>query len=167
MAEEFKVIETQEDLDKIIQKRLAQKDREIAETYKDYLSPEKVKDLKADYEKKLEDAKKLVEDANAKLADHDKVVNDLTKRAQDAETSLLKSNIAQEAGIPFKLADRLRGSNADEIKKDAEEFLESMKTTKTAPLRTGEVVGAHAPGTTKDAAMLGMLTQLNEQMLTN
>ena len=31
MSENFKVIETQEELDKIIQKRLAQKDREAAE----------------------------------------------------------------------------------------------------------------------------------------
>ena len=46
---EFKVIETQEELDKIIKSRLAQKDREVAESYKDYLSPEKAEALKADY----------------------------------------------------------------------------------------------------------------------
>ena len=51
MSENFKVIETQEELDKIIKSRLAQKDREIAESYKDYLSPEKAEALKADYEK--------------------------------------------------------------------------------------------------------------------
>ena len=32
---DFKVIETQEDFDKAIQKRLAQKDRELEEQYKD------------------------------------------------------------------------------------------------------------------------------------
>ena len=51
MSEEFKVIETQEQLDKIIQKRLAQKDRELADMYKEYLSPEKAAELKSEYEK--------------------------------------------------------------------------------------------------------------------
>ena len=54
MSDEFKVIETQEDFDKAIQKRLAQKDRELEEKFKDYLAPDKVSALKEEYEKKLE-----------------------------------------------------------------------------------------------------------------
>ena len=37
---EFTPIETQEDFDKAIKSRLAQKDRVLAEKYKSYLSPE-------------------------------------------------------------------------------------------------------------------------------
>ena len=169
---DFKVIETQEELDKIIKKRLEQKDREAAEQYKDYLSPEKVEDLKKDYEKKLEDANKLVEDANklvenanAKLADHDKVVSDLTQRAQTAETTLLKSRIAHEKGLPYELAGRLMGSTEEELAKDAESLSAILKTSPAAPLHTNELAGGRAPGqSNSQAALLGMLSQLNEQL---
>ena len=161
---EFKVIETQEELDKIIQKRLAQKDRELAEMYKEHLSPEKVTELKAEYEKRLEEVKKALESANSKLKDHDKVVSDLTERATKAETSLLKGKIAHEAGLPLEIAARLVGSTEEELKKDAETLSQIIKPTSTAPLRTTEVAGNHAPATTKDAAMYGLLSQLSEQI---
>lgn len=168
MSENFKVIETQEELDKIIQKRLAQKDREAAEQFKDYLSPEKAADLKAEFEKRLEESKKLLDEANAKLADHDKVVSDLTQRAQTAERSLLKSKIAHESGLPFELAGRLVGNNEDELKKDAETLTAILKPSQTAPLHTGEHKAGGAPqSTNSNAAMLGLLSQLNEQLQPN
>ena len=52
---DFKVIETQEDFDKAIQKRLDQKDRELAEKYKDYLAPEDVAKLTAEHEKAVQE----------------------------------------------------------------------------------------------------------------
>ena len=159
----FKVIETQEELDKIIQKRLAQKDREVAELYKEYLSPEKAAELKSEYEKRIDEVQKTLENANAKLKDHDKTVSDLTERAQKAESTLLKSKIAHESGIPYELAGRLVGTTEEELKKDAEALASIIKPTQTAPLRTGEV-GGHAPENTKNAAMLGLLSQLNGQM---
>ena len=59
---DFKPIETQEDFDKMIQKRLEQKEREVLERFKDYSSPDDVAALKADFEKKIkesEDAHKM------------------------------------------------------------------------------------------------------------
>lgn len=162
MSEDFKVIETQEDLDKIIQKRLAQKDREAAETYKDYLSPEKVKELKDSYESQLEKSKKDLEDAMEKIKGNDQIVSDLTQRAQIAETSLLKNKIAHEKGLPLELAGRLMGSTQEELEKDAETLSAVLKPVHTAPLHTGEVKGA--AGANTSSAMLGLLSSLNEQM---
>ena len=164
MSEEFKVIETQEQLDKIIQKRLAQKDRELADMYKEYLSPEKAVELKSEYEKRLDEVQKTLSDTNAKLKDHDKIVSDLTERATKAETSLLKGKIAHEAGLPFEIAGRLMGANEEELKKDAEALSAIIKPTSTAPLRTTEVKSTHAPANTSDAAMYSLLSSLNEQM---
>lgn len=167
---EFKVIETQEDLDKIIQKRLAQKDREIEETYKDYLSPEQVEDIKNDYQKKLDDANKFVEDAKVKLANHDKEVSDLTERAQQAETSLLKGKIALAKGIPYELANRLVGSTEEELTQDAEgiaKLIGGKQQQPTAPLYTNEA-GSRTPlASNNDAALLGMLSQISEQIQSN
>ena len=53
---EFKVIETQEEFDSAIQKRLAHKEREVSERFKGYLSPDDVKALTADYDGKLSKA---------------------------------------------------------------------------------------------------------------
>lgn len=161
---DFKVIETQEEFDKAIQKRLAQKDRELEEQYREYLSPDKVEELKAEYENRLEDANKLLESANAKLKDHDKIVSDLTLRAQTAETSLLKSKIAIEKGVPFRLAEKLEGSNEEELSKDAENMVKEFENSrpKAAPLYSSEV--NHAAGATaSDAAMLSMLHSLTQK----
>ena len=45
---EFTPITTQEEFDKAIQKRLAQKEREMTESFKEYMSPDDVKTLKAE-----------------------------------------------------------------------------------------------------------------------
>ena len=161
--EDFKVIETQEELDKIIQKRLAQKDRETAETYKDYLSPEKAKELKDSYEDKL---KKSEEDFNAlkdSLTMKDTEISDLTQRALNAESSLLKNKIAHEKGLPLELAGRLVGATQEELEKDAEALSSIIKPTHTAPLHTGDVRGSGS-GATDMAAYSGLLSALNEQM---
>ena len=121
---EFTPIETQEDFDKAIKSRLAQKDRELAEKYKDYLSPEKAEAMKADYEKKLEEANKTVKEAQDKIKGIDQTVSELTQRAEKAETSLLKNQIAIECELPIKSAHRLVGTTEEELKADAERLKE-------------------------------------------
>lgn len=133
MSENFKVIETQEELDKIIKSRLAQKDREVAETYKDYLSPEKVEAMKADYGKQLEEADKRVKEAQDKLKTFDDTVSELTKRAETAEVSLLKNKVAIENNVPISSAYRLIGTTEEELKADAIKFLEEQGQSKTKP----------------------------------
>ena len=155
--DEFKVIETQEDFDRAIQKRLAQKDKEAAEQYKEYLSPDKVSALKDEYEKKLADANKALKEAQEKLASHDQVVSDLTSRAVAAESDLLKSRIAHESGVPFELAGRLVGSNEEELKADAEKFASFLAPKTAPPLHSSD-----AP-TNTNAGLAGMLSQINSQ----
>lgn len=117
---EFTPINTQEEFDKAIKSRLAQKDRELAEKYKDYLSPEDAKSMKDDYEKQLQDANKLLNESQEKITSFDTTINELTKRAESAETSLLKSKVAYEKKLPLELASRLIGSTEEELKADAE-----------------------------------------------
>lgn len=155
--EDFKVIETQEDFDRAIQKRLAQKDRELADQYKDYLAPDKVTALKNEYEEKL---KKITDDlakANEKIAAHDQLVSDLTTRATTAESDLLKSRIAHESGVPFELAGRLVGSNEEELKADAEKFASFLAPKSAPPLHSSDTP------TNVNAGLAGMLNQINSQ----
>jgi len=158
---EFKIIETQEDFDRAIQKRLEQKDKEVTARFKDYLSPEDVTALKADYDKQLKEARNDLAAITDKLSKHDTEVADLTARAVKAETTLLKNRIANDNGIPMTFADRLVGETEDELKKDAESLASYFTKPSAPPMRTNEptIPGGSAPSST-DAAMMSLLSQL-------
>lgn len=160
---DFKVIETQEDFDKAIQSRLKQKDRELADKYKDYLSPDDVTALKADYDKQLEEANKLVEEANQKLSTFDETVSNLTQRAETAENKLLKNKVAYENKLPIELSDRLIGSTEEELKADAEKLSGILKPQGhgAPPLYTGTQTSQS--GNTYEAGMAEVLAGINAQ----
>lgn len=159
---EFTPIETQEDFDKAIKSRLAQKDRELADKYKDYLSPEKAEAMKADFEKKLEEANKTVKEAQEKLSSHDQTVSELTQRAEMAEATLLKNTVAYEHKIPLELAGRLIGSTKEELDKDAETISGLLKPQSTPPLHTGTQTTNTNNGL--DAGMAQLLAGVNASM---
>lgn len=164
MSEEFKVIDTQEDFDKAIQKRIARAEREAAEKYQNYLSPEQVEELKKEYENKIQHAEESLKDAKEKIASHDQIVADLTTRATAAEGKLLKNRIANESGVPYELADRLVGNTEEELKKDAEQLASYLAPKSAPPLKTSEPFGG-ATGTQAkiNADMATMLSQINSQ----
>lgn len=161
---DFKVIETQDELDKIIKSRLAQKDREVAEQYKDYLSPDDAKALKADYEKRIEEANKSVKEAQEKLKTFDTTVSDLTKRAEAAETSLLKNKVANEYKLPLELANRLIGTTEEELKADAESLSGILKPSSAGapPLHIGNQTQS-GNASTFDAGMAEVVAAVNAQ----
>lgn len=132
---DFKVIETQEQFDEMIGDRL-KRDRETTEKkYEGYTSPDDLQKLKDSYEakiKSLEDAaattQKTLDEKDAEIAKGDKY-----------RTDLEKTRIALSAGLDMKYADRLRGENEEEWKKDAEELAKDFKIAhQTAPLGTNE-----------------------------
>ena len=157
MSEEFKVIETQEDFDKAIQKRLAQKDKEQAERYKDYLSPDDVTLLKDEYEKQLKELNDMLAQAKEKIAGNDQIVADLTNRAKMAEGDLLKSRIAHESGVPYELANRLVGNNEEELRADAEKLAPFLSPKAAPPLHTAD------PNSNGNGGLANMLNQINQQ----
>lgn len=159
---EFTPITTQEEFDKAIKGRLAQKDRELEEKFKDYLSPDKVSELKKDYENKLEESKRLVKEAQDKLKENESSVAELKTRAEIAENSILKSKIAYQHKLPMELADRLVGETEEDLNKDAESLASIVGSGSTPPLYTRETNNAGG-ATANDAAMLGLLSALTQK----
>ena len=156
---EFKVIETQEDFDRAIQKRLEQKEREVEGRYKDYLAPDAVKKIREEYDGKLATAQADLKALTDKQANHDKEIADLTARAVKAETDLTKGKAASKHGIPLELAGRLVGDTPEDIEKDAESFAALMGSSRPpVPLRTNEP--GSTSGNNTDAAMMSLLSQL-------
>ena len=149
---EFKAIETQEEFDRMIQKRLEQKEREVSERFKDYLSPEEVAKIKSDFEGKIKTANDSLKAERDKSLEHSKVVSELENRAKTAEAKWLKGKAAMEKGIPFALADRLIGESVSSL----------LAPRSAPPLRTSEPGGA-MPGDVNNAyaTLLASLTQQN------
>ena len=109
---EFKEIKTQEEFDTAIKERLARENKK----YEGFVSPDKLAELKADYEKEIS------KEYEGKIAKY--------------ESDSVKTRIANEMGLPSSIASRLKGSNEEEIRKDAESFAGFFQ--KDPPLATGE-----------------------------
>lgn len=158
MSEEFKKIETQEELNKIIQDRLDRNTKkvtaEVEKKFEGYISPDDAAKDKAALEKKITEL-------NGKISEKDTEIADLTAKNTAHETAAVKAKIAREYGIPAELADRLSGANEDEYKADAENFAKFVSAAKSqdkppAPSFDGE----SGKSNTVDAALGSLLNGL-------
>lgn len=129
---EFKVIETQEQLDAIIKSRL---DREKAK-YSDY-------DQLAEKIKKLEtentSLKQTITDKETSESTTASKIADLEKDVTTWKQKSLKQQIAMKNGLPFDLADRLQGDSEESLNEDAERLASLVNVkTYTQPLADKE-----------------------------
>lgn len=129
---EFKVIETQEQLDAIIKSRL---DREKAK-YSDYDTlAEKIKNL----ETENTNLKQAITEKETSESTNLTRITELEKDVTAWKNKSLKQQIAMKNGLPFDLADRLQGDNEESLNEDAER-LASLVSVKnyTQPLADKE-----------------------------
>lgn len=112
---EFKAPATQDELNEIVEKRLA---RERAK-YSDY------KDLKA----KAEQFDAVEEGKKSELEKIAAKASKAEERALKAEQALLKSEVAREKGVPVAL---LHGSTKEELEAAADELIAFRGETKTS-----------------------------------
>ena len=134
---EFKVIETQEQLDAIIKTRL---DREKAK-YSDYDTlSEKIKKL----ETENTSLKQTITEKETSESTTASKIADLEKDVTTWKQKSLKQQIAMRNGLPFDLADRLQGDSEESLNEDAER-LASLVTVNnyTQPLASTEPSGGN------------------------
>lgn len=72
------------------------------------------------YEKQIADYPNQLKELNEKLTAQTKAFEESQAKISQYELQSVKLRVANEFGIPFELANRLNGTNEDEIKKDAE-----------------------------------------------
>lgn len=138
MSEEFKIIETQKQLEEVLKDRLERSEKKWQEKYSGYLSPDDVKKEKEDLEKQIAEYGKSLNDASEKAKADAEAIASLQAKIKEYETASVKSRIAHEYGIPYELANRLSGETEEDIRKDAE-TIKPLVTQKTvAPLRDPE-----------------------------
>lgn len=149
---DFKIIETQEELDNIIKDRLDRNTKkitaEVTKQFEGFISP--------DEQSKLT---KQIEELTAQITEKDTKIADITAKNTAYETASVKAKIAREYGIPAELADRISGTNEDEYKADAENLAKFVKQSAPAPLFNGDK-GGNISST--DAALMSVLNTLTE-----
>ena len=139
---DFKIIETQEELDQVISSRL-ERERKSAE--KRYEGFEEYRDKAGKYDelvsRDLEGTVKRLEgeleEARKRLEASEGESGGYRTRAEAAEKSLMQMKVAGEAGLPMEFATRLAGNTEEEMKKDAE-GLSRYILRPTAPLYAPE-----------------------------
>ncbi len=109
----FEPITTQEQLDKFIGERLARE----REKYADY---DALKAKAADVDKISADFEQRITALNQAVTDKDTKIKELESKNTEYATAAVKMRICSDYGLPLSMADRLRGANEDEIRKDAE-----------------------------------------------
>lgn len=129
---EFKVIETQEQLNAIIKARL---DRE-KEKYADYDQlAEKIKNL----ETENTSLKQTITDKETSESTNLTRISELEKDVTTWKQKSLKQQIAMKNGLPFDLADRLQGDSEESLNEDAERLASLVNVkTYTQPLADTE-----------------------------
>lgn len=141
---EFKPIETQEAFDAAIKDRLERAKKtvtdEVKKQYDGWISPE--------------DAKKSADE----IAGLKTQVADLTAKNTAAELSALRTRIAHETGLPYELADRLRGEDEKAIRADAEAL---AKLTAPQPSPSPKYSPETPAASAADAAFAALASELN------
>ncbi|HFD0860958.1 DUF4355 domain-containing protein [Enterococcus durans] len=127
----FKTIETQEELDRIIQERLNREKEKFA----DY---DAIKTRNVELENEVGTLKSTIEETNTAKKSHEQTVADLNKKIAEYETASLRTRIALQNGLPIDLADRLVGDDEESIKADAERLSSFVSKTMSAPLKNVE-----------------------------
>ena len=122
----FKTIETQEELDRIIQDRIARERDKFAD-YDD------LKTKVTDYETQVATLQKAIDESNTTIKSHDDTVAELNSKIASYETSSLRTKIAIQNGLPLDLAERLVGDDEESIKADAERLASFVNKPKAPP----------------------------------
>lgn len=151
---EFKVIETQEQLNEIIQKRLEREKSKFAD-YEDLT--EKVKKLEAD---KL-DLEKTITTYKESEGTNLNRISELEKTVSGWEHKALKQKVAIEHNLPFELASRLVGDSEESLNEDAERLASLVKLNNNTNQYTQPLADLEQNVNGSDAAWKGMLNILN------
>lgn len=129
---EFKPIETQEELDRILKERLARQKEKFA----DY---GELKERVEKLEKEKVDLQASIEATGKTKSEQEKQITELTEKIAGYETEKMRTRVALLYGLPFDMAERLRGDDENALKADAEVLAGYLKAKEPqAPLKSTE-----------------------------
>lgn len=125
---EFKVIETQEQLEEVLKDRLGREKKKHSDEVASLQA------LIAELEGKNEQLTQDIASKSEMYATYDTEMEGLRARVTEYETAAAKREIAKEYGLPDEMISRLKGANADEWKADAESLTQLFRAQTVPPL---------------------------------
>lgn len=135
---DFKVIETQEQLDAILGERLKRQAETLEKKYSNYLSPDdfntKVEGLNA----QINELGNSLKEEKEKSGTFESTITELNAKVKKYETDSVKTRITAELGLPFEIANRITGETEEEMLADAKVLQGLFGKSNTAPLAKGE-----------------------------
>lgn len=159
---EFKVIETQEQLDAVIGERLRKAKDSVRKEYEGYLSPEEAKkyegylspeDVAKKYEGYLspEDVTKKYE---GYLSPEEAAKKDA--KIKGYETDSVKTRVAHEVGLSYDAVSFLKGEDEESIRKSAESLKNLVEVANVSPLASTEMDAGKANETAYKKVIKGL-----------
>ena len=140
---EFKIIESQEQLDSIIKDRLQRKEesvrKELEEKYAEQLKD--YEDIKKAHEELTNNSNSFQETINKLTNERDenaKTIEGLNAQLKQREMDTLKQNIAYEYGLPLEMASRLNGEDEESLRKDASALASFVSAKPSPPRKSSE-----------------------------
>lgn len=154
----FEPITTQEAFDAAVAQRIEAEREAILQKYADY---DTLKTRSGELEMQLADARRAAQASAEKSANDDAQIAQLTEQVRGYERSALCQRVAHETGLPFEMADRLRGETEEDMRKDASALARFVvpQFGTTAPLASTEPV----PASPYQVALDGLMQQLSVQ----
>ena len=152
MSEEFKPIETQEELDNIIKDRLKRERESATKRYDGWISPE-------EHQKQIDAANKAFDDYKKAHESDEQTIADLTAKTKAYETASLKSRIAHEVGLSYDWISRISGDDEMSIRADAEALKKMIGNGPVLPtknMESGEKVDS------KNTALRALLNDIQK-----
>lgn len=136
---DFKAIETQEQLDAIILERIARAKDSVRKEYEGYISPDDFTKKTEALNNEISKLKENLTESNEKIKGFDAQISERDAKIKDYEISSVKTKVAAELGLDYKLVGRISGSTEEEIRQDAESLKELMNPAFSAPMHSTEV----------------------------
>lgn len=159
MAEEFKIIETQEQFDSAIKGRLERErskyDAQITEL------ESKLKGQTEEAQKQISELTAALNAAKEEKGGFDKILAEKDATIKNYELHSVKTQVAHEFGLTYESVEFLQGSTEEEIRKSAES-LKNLVGVKTAPLAAETPIAKDGPEA-KDAALRSMLRSMKKE----
>ena len=160
MAEEFKIIESQEQLDSVIKGRLERERVKYTDQITELTKKLEAKD--SEVQKQISELTQALNTAKEEKEGFNKTLAERDAKIKEYELHSAKTQIAHELGLSFEAVNFLQGSDVDEIRKSAES-LKELVGARTAPLANPEPQVVNTVEAAKDAALRQMSRDLAKQ----
>ncbi len=139
---EFKVIETQEQLNAVIGERITRAQESVRKEFTGWISPDEFTNKTKDLNNQITNLTTALDKANKDGEGFKTALAERDSKIRAYETASVKAKIAHELGLSYEAIDFLQGEEEKDIRKSAETFKRLVGSNNIVPpLKSNEPGG--------------------------